>query len=150
PVLSRCLPTGAVLALVVALTASAGAQSSPACPGGVLAQPAFAVQDVEAGSDTTYTATHTLQVDVTFNGGGAGGDGAMQSPGPPGVPLFGAGGPVGKRLDLGSERVALQPPSAGPLTITATWTQDNGSGTGNCTGSGATTVQVGAPTPLRL
>lgn len=150
--LGRCLPTGAVLALVVALTSQAGAQSNPACPAGVVTPVSFAVQDVEAGSDTTFTATHTLQVDVTFNTGGPAVDeSTIQISAPPGVPVFNGGGPAGKRLDLGSGRAAVQPSAPGPLTITATWTQDDGSSTGsNCTGSGSTTVQVGAPTPLRL
>jgi hypothetical protein len=36
------------------------------------------------------------------------------------------------------------------LPVTATWAQDNGSGTGSCTGSASTTIPVGAATPLRL
>lgn len=148
---SRCLATGAVAAVLVALTSPAGAQSNPACPAGVVTVASFAVQDMEAGSDTTFTATHTLEVDVTFDGTGPVVDeSTIQVSGPAGVPAFNGGGPVGKRLDLGPGRAALQTSAPGPLPITATWTQDNGSGTGNCTGSGSTSVQLQPPTPLRL
>jgi hypothetical protein len=129
----------------------AGAQSAATCTGAA-APVTFSAEDLEAKSQTVFTATHTIEIDLTFNDGGPTvDDTTTQISAPPGVPIFTGGGPVGKRLNLGGSRVAIQPAGPGPVTVIATWLQDDGSGNGTmCSASASTALQISPATPLRL
>jgi hypothetical protein len=130
----------------------ARAQSAATCAGAA-APATFSAEDLEANSQTVLTATHSIQVELSFNSGGPSPDDTTVAfSGPPGMPLFSSpSGSVGKRLSLGGTRVVYQPGAAGPLVVTATWLQDDGSGNGTmCSASASTTLQISPATPLRL
>jgi hypothetical protein len=65
----RCLALGALLASVVAVMLPAGAQSAATCAGAA-APATFSAEDLEANSQTVFTATHSIQVELSFNSGG--------------------------------------------------------------------------------
>lgn len=148
------LISAACVCLAAALTAAptAGAQT-PACPPGVTVTPAFKASDpLDSRIDTRLTATHVIAVTAEFPAGGAISvdDFTTKWTGPPGVPMFTSRSRNAEDVDVSvPSQAGFQPPAAGPLIVSATWQQSDGSRDGMCTGSASTTLQIVAAKPLR-
>ena len=136
-----------VLPAMVVAALPAGAEGAPPCAPGTAAQPSWDALDLE--SLGPLVATHTIRVTVDLNG--AGDDTTVAISVPPGATQIDPNSRLGKQLDLGNERVAFIPDAGGPLQLTATWDQDDGTGGGGtCTATAGTTLQVRPAQPLRL
>jgi hypothetical protein len=147
----RLVVIAALLGLITALTARAGAQALAACTDLGSSPPSMGALDIDSSSQTSeLIATHTII--VTLDEGTAPfptpDDNAIQWSLPAGVAQSTVKGARRRLLDLGPTRVALFIDGAGTYPLTASWPGDDGSG--QCMVSVTLNVQVQPATPLRL
>ena len=130
---------GALLAVGVSPAAQGlGQASPPTCAAGVVAQPTFPASDLDRFGGSGLVATHTIQVATDF-GSTPVDDGSIRFSLPAGATAIPPHGDVG----AGPGVLLLTARASGSLPVTATWTQDDGSG-GKCAGSASTTLLLGA------
>ncbi len=137
---------GALLALGLAAASPGRGQVTPSpCSAGVAAQPTFSASDrdeLSSSISSRLIATHTIEVATDF-GSTLVDDGTVRFSVPAGttvIPSQGGREPWAGGLIFFSDR-------SGPVPLTATWTQDDGSG-GKCAGSASTTLQLGPASPM--
>ena len=114
----------------------------PSCPAGVVAQPTFSASDLDEAGSSQLVATHTIQVTTDFGS-------TLVDEGSIGfsLPASAIAVPPHGDLSAGPGGVLFTARAAGPLVVTATWTQDDGGG-GKCAGSAPTTLPLLAATPM--
>jgi hypothetical protein len=134
---------GAVLALSLWTTSEGRGQvAPPPCSAGVTAEPAFSASDLDELGSSRLVATHTIQVTTDF-GATLVDDGSVKLSVPAGAAVIRPHGD----LNPGSGGLIFSSDTAGPVPITAVWTQDDGSGA-KCRGSASATVQLQRATPM--
>ncbi len=134
---------GAVLALSLPTTSAGRSQVAPLpCSAGVMAQPAFAASDLDELSSSRLVATHTIQVTTDF-GATLVDDASVKLSVPAGVAVISPHGDV----NPGPGGLIFVSAIAGPVPVTASWTQDDGNG-GKCQGSASTTLRLQPATPM--
>jgi hypothetical protein len=151
--LGRMIVPGSFLAALVAASGPAGAQSVAPCDPTRNATVTWRAADLDAKGSSTLIATHTLEVTMTPDpasspGGGTVDDTTVKLSFPPGVQVFDGSTAYGRRQDYGGEQVGIISDSAGPVTVNASWNQDDVNGT--CAGGASTTLQVQPAAPLKL
>ena len=145
----RLIVSGTFLAALVAVSGPAGAQGVAACDPTRNATVTWDATDVDAKGGSTLFATHTLQLSMEPTPGDAlVDDSTVKLAFPPGVKVYDASTPYGRAQGYGGERVAIVSDSPGPVTVNATWSQDDLNGT--CSGGASTTLQVQPAAPLKL
>jgi hypothetical protein len=148
---ARMALPGGVLLAALAAAPTALAAAPPPCSPAVAARPVFTVTDAEDGrGDTRLTATHDIVVNVEFPPEGADGVDPRWS-GPPGVPMLNQRSRGAREIDLTSPYDAgFQPPAAGPLPVTVSWQQSDGTQSGRCSSSASTTLNIEAARRIRV
>jgi hypothetical protein len=117
----------------------------PSCPARVVAQPRFSASDLdETGltGSSRLVATHAIQATTDF-GSTLVDEGSIGFSLPAGATALRSHGDV----SAGPGGVLFAAGAAGPLVITAAWTQDDGGG-GTCAGSASITLQLRAATRM--
>ena len=133
----------AVLALGVgAASQSRGQAPPPPCSSAVAGQPTFSASDLDELLSSRLIATHTIQVTTDF-GETLVDDGSVRFSVPPSATVIRPHGDV----NAGQGGLIFYSERSGPVPVTATWTQDDGSG-GTCAGSASTTLQLQPATPI--
>jgi hypothetical protein len=132
--------------------AAPAAAQTPACPAGVAVTPAFKAADPLHGNrPTVLTATHVIAVTAEFPEGGpiTADDFTAKWTGPPGVPMITHRSRNADDVDIGGpNQIGFEPKAAGPLPVSVTWQQSDGTRSGMCTGSASTTLKILAAKPL--
>jgi hypothetical protein len=131
---SRRIVVAALLIVPVAPAAAGGQAQPPPCSAQVADQPTFDAVDLDEASSSTLVATHTLQVRVDFFAPTAAVDDASV--------IVSAAGLAGR------SPLAFFSDTPGSVPVTATWTQDDGTGRGSCSASASTTLDLQAATPI--
>ena len=132
---------------------SAGAQSVVQCDPSRNATVSWSVIDLDAKGGSTPYATHTVEVTMTPDPaatptGGTVDDTTVKLSFPPGVRVFDGSTSFGRAQDYGGEQVAIESDTPGPISVNATWNQDDVNGT--CRGGASTTLQIAPVAPLTL
>lgn len=141
--------TLACVAGVVMLPAPVGAQTPPSCPAGIAAVPVFQAADPMDGStDTKLTATHVIPVTAVFPDSAPPVD-KLTYTGPPGLPVVTFRAPNARDVDIFDGNIGFKPQAPGPLPVSVSWQQSDGTRTGTCSGTAGTTFQILAARPLR-
>ncbi len=112
------------------------------CSTAVAGQPTFSASDMDELLSSRLIATHTIQVTTDF-GATLVDDGSVRFSVPPSVTVIRPHGDV----DVGPGGLIFYSEKSGPVSVTATWTQDDGGG-GTCAGSASTTLQLQRATPI--
>jgi hypothetical protein len=132
---------GALVALVFgAVSQGRGQVPPPSCSTSVAGQPSFAGSDLDELQSSRLIATHTLQLTTDF-GDTLAGDVRFSMPAS--VTVIRPHGDI----NAGSSGVIFFSDQLGAVPVTATWTQDDGSG-GTCAGTASTTLQLEPATPI--
>jgi hypothetical protein len=137
---------------LLASSGPAGAQTPPPCPPGVAATPTFKATDHDDGDQATnLTATHAIAVGAGFSDSQLSVDDTTAKwTGPPGVPVFAH---RELNVDLGDAGVGsiagFIPKAAGPLPVSVTWQQSDGTRGGRCSASASATFPILAAKRLR-
>lgn len=134
-------------------TGPAGAQTPPACAPGVAVTPAFKAADQQDRNQATnLTATHVIAVAAVFPEGSpfSVDDSTARWTGPPGVPMFAH---RDLNVDVGDASVAsligFIPTAVGPLPVSVTWQQSDGTRGGVCSASASASFSITPAKPLR-
>ena len=131
----------ALLALGLSVAAAGwGAAPPPPCPAGVVAVPTFVSSDQDESGSSRLVATHTISVFPDF-GETTVDDGSVRWVVPATANVIGSQRLVDSLLNFGPGGLVFVSDVAGATPLTATWTQDDGSG-GQCMGSASTTLQL--------
>jgi len=119
-----------------------GQVAPPPCPAEVVGQPTFSASDLDESGSGRLVATHTLQVTTDFGS-------TLVDEGSIGFsfPATATALPPHGDVSAGPGGMLFTASAAGPLMVTATWTQDDGGG-GKCAGSASTTLQLSAATRI--
>lgn len=143
PVTRVAVAVGAILVLVLGATSrSAGQGAPPPCSPGVNDQPTLDALDQDEFGSNGLVATHTIKVSTNF-----GSPPPFQQEDDSTVVLTPPAGTTKLPGEPGSSFLIFFSPAAGAVPITATWTQGDGTSTGQCQGSATIPVQLTAPTP---
>ena len=138
-----CILIGAMLALSLGITSEGRGQVAPSpCSAGTMAEPGFSASDLDALGSSRLVATHTIGVTTDF-GATLVDDGSVRLSVPAGAVEIRPHGDV----DPGPGGLIFFSDTAGPVPVTAAWTQDDGSG-GKCLGSASTTLRLQRAAPM--
>ncbi len=133
----------ALLALGLgAASQSRGQVPPPPCSTAVAGQPTFSASDLDEHKSSRLIATHTIQLTADLSETVVD-DGSVRFSMPPSATVIRPHGDV----NAGPWGLVFFSEKSGPVPVTATWTQDDGSG-GTCASSASTTLQLQSATPI--
>jgi hypothetical protein len=135
-----------VLVALLAVGLGAASQSRgqvppPPCSSAVAGQPTFSASDLDERLSSRLIATHTIKVTADLSETVV--DGSVTFSMPPSATVIRPDGDV----NAGPWGLIFFSEESGPVSVTATWTQDDGSG-GTCASSASTTLQLQSATPI--
>lgn len=134
---------GALLAFGFgAVSQSRGQVSPPPCSTAVAGQPTFSASDLDEHKSSRLIATHTIEVTADLSETVVD-DGGVRFSVPPSATVIRPHGDV----NAGPWGLVFFSERSGPVLVTVTWTQDDGSG-GTCASSASTTLQLQSATPI--
>ena len=134
---------GAVLALSFGTTSAGSGQATLApCSPTVVGRPSFSASDMDGLRSSRLVATHTIEVTTDF-GPTLVNDGSVKLSVPSPATVIRPHGDV----NAGPGGLVFVGHTAASVPVTATWTQDDGSG-GACRGTAATTVRLQPARPM--
>jgi hypothetical protein len=128
---------GVVLALSLETTPAGSSQATPLpCSPAAMGRPAFSASDLDELGASRLVATHTVQVTTDF-GATLVDDGTVKLSVPASATVIRPHGDI----NAGPGGLIFVGHTAGSVPVTASWTQDDGSG-GTCRGSASTTIRL--------
>ncbi len=151
PLRATCV-VGGVAAGLLGFVPAAAQAAPPPCPAGVDVVPAFTATDAQgAANGKRLTATHVIAVTAAFPEDGpiSVDPTTLTWTGPRGVPVITARTRNADDVGVSDDNRGFVPAKAGPLAVRVSWSQSDGTRTGECTGSAGTTLAISAARPLR-